>query len=1149
MKVLFRRTANQKAAGVAGVRSGCRGSRMAWPELLRPSPGGALYSLFLLAFIALLFESRAGTAATAGPVLRQDFVASLLAAREELRSQRPAPPDKVVSTGAQVQQDGGETPPALDPAAITARWERLAADFPRETGWIRGDQRNGSEWLTRFVKSGALDELPGKPAGDLGDLGVVVRRQVAELRKEPAPAADPRWLRLYLHACHLRAIAPALRRVRVRELRESLQSRCEEVVAGMAATGVWEALGPAIQRVADALPPGRELRCTDWAASIQALTRALPDSVADAAPLLAEGDRRQRQWGAILAEVRAGDAQAVARLPGIAREVRDFSQRLLRAVVGMEAFLARPAGVDLESDWERQFVMLEHDLDNRSLFDRVRSQAWRAEALIAEGDRDPADVVLRRTQALWKHLGRPGAAAGLPEADGQLAVLADATGSIPVDQVEARYALYAQLCRLRRQIAFRNPLLDFDQLLFIQRHLAIPHCYRDFYGDHCCDQYYGITQQPGGGLRVLDDPFGETPEARNLLEASRVVNGRLAGRKLEGGSFLSPDLAFDGRRVAFAYVECEGPAEHFHHTEHERGHWDQGRAYHLFTVDADGSELRMLTDGGFNDFDPCFLPGGRLAFITERRGGYLRCGRVCPTYTLFDMALDGGDIRCLSYHETNEWHPSVTHDGMIVWTRWDYIDRHGTTAHQPWVTTPDGCNPRPVHGNYSFRRQRADMELDVRAIPDSRRLVATGAPHHGQAFGSLVIVDPRARDDDAMGPVRRLTPRTPFPENEGAAKVAAYGEAWPLSEDFFLCVYSPEDIPALQPAPPHGIYLLDSFGNQELVHADPTIGAHNPMPLRARPRPPVVAEQSVRLAAAGAVEPAEATVGVVNVYDTAMSWPEGTRITALRIFQVMPLSVASAAIQHATGLQIPQGNDSVNIVRAVLGTVPVEEDGSAFFVAPARKELFFQALDADGLAVTSMRSGTHFQPGEARTCAGCHESPRQATAAASGPPPLAFRRPPSSIQPGPDGSNPFSYPRLVQPVLERHCVACHSEHPDKAPRLDAEIVRHTGRGGMYPATDFYASYLSLAPEFGFYSYGGRDFGDPKWYRTTPGEFGARASRLHALLTEGHHDVALDAGDLERLVLWLDSCSMFYGVYEPEGGRQQLAGQIVRPTLE
>jgi len=225
----------------------------------------------------------------------------------------------------------------------------------------------------------------------------------------------------------------------------------------------------------------------------------------------------------------------------------------------------------------------------------------------------------------------------------------------------------------------------------------------------------------------------------------------------------------------------------------------------------------------------------------------------------------------------------------------------------------------------------------------------------------------------------------------------------------------------------------------------------------------------------------------------------------------------------------------------VLGTVPVETDGSAHFIVPARRELFFQALDEHGLAVTSMRSATQLQPGEHLNCVGCHASKPQAPRAPTGSP-LALRRAPSRLQADVDGTHPFSYPRLVQPVLDRNCVACHAKSPDKAPRLDAAPVPY-GRGR------FFASYLSLTPKFGFYNYGGKNFSDEKWYRTTPGEFGARASRLYALLQAGHHDVKLSPEDWHCLTVWLDSCSLFYGVYEKAGGEAQLRGEVAEPSLQ
>jgi hypothetical protein len=813
-----------------------------------------------------------------------------------------------------------------------------------------------------------------------------------------------------------------------------------------------------------------------------------------------------------------------------------------------------------KNEREREHVALARDLQRSQHFAHVAPETFHPAALIDKQDRDPTDVVLRRTEALLTDLQGMTAAGHLASLAAELAALRTVGETLDPTERAARYALFEQVCELRRRIAFANPLLDFDQLLFIKRHRAT--------FDHMCDQYYGINANPGGelhlrvpegvqqanetvtdfpgsGLFILEDPFGPNPIARNVLADSTVQRGRLEGQRLEGGSFLSPDLSYDGERILFAYVEGRGDRSHEYHTDPTRGHWSPGWSYHIFKVNVDGSGLERLTDGTWNDFDPIWLPNGRIAFISERRGGYLRCGRVCPNYTLFDMAADGSDISCLSFHETNEWHPSVTHDGRIIWTRWDYVDRHGVTAHTPWITTLDGRDPRPVYGNYATRHLRPDMILDVRAIPGSHRFVGTAAPHHGQAFGSLILLDPWVPDDDRTAPLKRLTPEEGFPETQGGAH--SYGNPWPLNDHYYLCVY---DVGMSDPTlgfqggryvrGDYGLYLVDVFGNRELLYRDPNISSQSPIPLRPRPVPPVMPETIQRNPdTVPAVRPpvgheeisATATVSVMNVYESLLPWPEATRIRELRVVQVFPMSVPSGEPPHETGIRIAGAGDSVVPVRHVLGTVPVESDGSAHFTVPAHRSIFFQALDEEGLAVQSMRSSTYLREAEHLSCVGCHE-PGHRAPLFTFQPPLALRRPPSELKPDVEGSRPFSYARLVQPVLDRNCVSCHQENPGTAPNLGREPITR----------NWFASYHSLAPHYGFH-----DYGDP--YRTTPGQFGARASKLYTLLVGDHHGLELTPDDLQRLTLWLDLCSMFYGVYEQEQGEAQLRGEVAWPTLE
>ena len=150
--------------------------------------------------------------------------------------------------------------------------------------------------------------------------------------------------------------------------------------------------------------------------------------------------------------------------------------------------------------------------------------------------------------------------------------------------------------------------------------------------------------------------------------------------------------------------------------------------------------------------------------------------------------------------------------------------------------------------------------------------------------------------------------------------------------------------------------------------------------------------------------------------------------------------------------------------------------------------------------------------------------------------PKAFAREPSTIKPDVLEANPFSYPLLVQPVLDKHCVQCHADEIAKGTQNVPNLAKDP------IVKKWYASFNALVPKYGFY-----DYKDP--LRTTPGQFGARASKLYEILKADHYDVKLSGEEFHRITLWLDCVSPFYGVYEKEGGEAQLRGEIVYPTLE
>jgi hypothetical protein len=231
--------------------------------------------------------------------------------------------------------------------------------------------------------------------------------------------------------------------------------------------------------------------------------------------------------------------------------------------------------------------------------------------------------------------------------------------------------------------------------------------------------------------------------------------------------------------------------------------------------------------------------------------------------------------------------------------------------------------------------------------------------------------------------------------------------------------------------------------------------------------------------------------------------------------------------------------------RAILGTVPVEADGSARFLVPAGKPLLFQALDQDGLAYQTMRTVTYVQPGERVSCVGCHEN-RRSTPTAPMTEFVALGRPPSTIDPGRLGSRPFSFVEVVQPILDEHCIRCHgAEDPDGG--IDLTATPHAG---------FTKSYVALTGDVDFWSDGTNPenavkalvprFGGRNQIQVTPpgGVYGARGSRLMRLLREGHEDAALSADEFRSLGAWIDSNAIFYGVNLPEDQARQLRGEIV-----
>lgn len=754
-------------------------------------------------------------------------------------------------------------------------------------------------------------------------------------------------------------------------------------------------------------------------------------------------------------------------------------------------------------------------------------------ALIHPTDNDPTAVVVRRTRALLDYLKVLPGAPDLTALENEFNQAKSSAAGVDG---------YQRLCAIRRKIALSNPLLDFDKLVFVEHDPNIGGVM------HMCDQYFGCFGNRGGGLFILEDCLSDNPRRVDVLANSTVEQGYYQGSSLEGGVFLSPELSYDGSTIYFAWARG---GDNF------KCVWDRDNTYHLFKVNVDGTGLVQLTDGEWNEFDPCVMPNGRITFISERRGGYGRChGRKVPTYTLHSMRTDGSDIYRLSYHETNEWHPAVTNEGLLVYTRWDYVDRGSNEAHHMWICGPDGTDARAPHGNYDhpYTHWRSGVpesmytmpvvngkpgggfnpgkggsclhpwgEWNVRPIPNtSSRYIATAGPHHGVAFGSLVHINTTIEDDGMMSQVRRVTPECTFPEGERAGATARedlkdlpigfhkrvkdyyqngqYGTAWPLSEDFYLCNYR------------KNIILLDRFGNKVVLYTttwdweDYRVGFRpiDPLPLKPRKVPKQVAEKAY-LGERENQPHTKAVITLQNIYDSyPFPFPEGTTIKWLRVVQFIPKTTP-----HDNQPQI--GKYDMATARISLGIVPVEDDGSVYFEAPIKVPIYFQALDENRMAVQSMKSVTYVHAGEKLSCVGCHEKSFHGWYA---PPPLpgsptAFSRPPSKLReefPGhftdpTKGAIPFNYHLLAKPVLnmDYESAAGKGWHPD---------------GGS---------------------------------RTVPGYCCSPRSALGKEYLEKFKNNQVSEEDFRRVIMWIDLNSNELGASVDED--KQRAGQVVWPRID
>lgn len=562
--------------------------------------------------------------------------------------------------------------------------------------------------------------------------------------------------------------------------------------------------------------------------------------------------------------------------------------------------------------------------------------------------------------------------------------------------------------------------------------------------------------------------YCNAPERMGYRDGGRLCRLNLATGEMrvlledrEGG-IRDPQVHYDGRKILFSYRPAGSSA------------------FHLYEINVDGSELTQLTDGPDDDIEPTYLPDGGIMFCSSRCQRVVNCW-LSRVATLYRCDADGRNTRLISSNNDHDNTPWVLPDGRILYMRWEYVDRSQVHFHHLWTLNPDGTGQMVYYGN----ELGGLAMLDAKPIPNTEQIVASFSPGHGlpEHMGYVTIVDPRG-GPDVQTTARRLNDRL-------------FRDPYAVTMNCFLV------------ADQAGIHVMDGQGNVELVYELPpdnlSLQCHEPRLLASRPRERPIASQ---------VDLSQQTGELVlaNIYEgRAMEGIQPGDIKRLLVLEQLPKPV------NFSGGQDPLSIGGTFTLARILGTVPVEADGSAYMQVPALRSVFMVALDENANSVKRMQSFVTVQPGERTGCVGCHEQRSHAPRIQPGL--MALNRAASIIEPIRDVPDVVDFARDIQPILTEHCVGCHnSERPAGNADLSGD---HTP---VFTIAYWTITKLGLVAD-------GRN---RPYSQQAPRSIGSSGSRLMKLIDGGHYGATLTERQCRTVRLWIETGAPYPGTYAALG---------------
>jgi len=679
--------------------------------------------------------------------------------------------------------------------------------------------------------------------------------------------------------------------------------------------------------------------------------------------------------------------------------------------------------------------------------------------------------------------------------------------------------------KLRFEAVYRNnPVIDFEEILLVRRHNKGPAL------------GFGANWDSNSSL-----PKGGYDDEIMVLDTRRPESELTSFYKPERDTLVNHlNLDFDASRLMFSAVG------------------DNGR-WHVFELK--DKEVTQLTHGDkdVDFYDSCYLPDGRVMLTSTAAMVGVPCvAGSSHVANLFLLDPESGNIRQIAFDQEHNWNPTVKNDGRVLYTRWEYADIPHSNSRLLFHCNPDGTSQLEYYGSNSYWPAST---FNTRAIPDHPTKVVgiiTGHHDYGQ-MGELVVFDPGIGRSEAEGAVQRIPgygKKVEANPIDGLTRNSwpKFVHPAPLSEKYFLVSARPT------PQSNFGIYFVDVFDNMILLKELPDNALVEPKPLKVTKRPPIIPDRID-------LDRDDANIFVSNIYEGPglKNIPPGV-VKELRVFTY------HFSYHGAGGLLGSVGQDGPWDIRGVLGTVPVEEDGSVHFRAPANTPIGLLPLDKNGQALQLMRSWMTAMPGENLHCNGCHESQN------SVPPPLtrlplAMQKAVAEIKPfnppNPDGQSllqqlnvrGFSFQEQVQPVLDQYCVSCHNGEYEKG--VPTAIIQGNPIGTALDGKPFAIDLRGdrrivgwssvIGGNCGYMGWGGgwsagydnlqrfvrRPGIESDYGLLSPMEFAANTTELVQILKAGHYGVELDADSWNRLITWIDMNTPYHGSWSDINGPNQL----------